>query len=262
MKTIMARTSHDSSFSFSSRHFCWIANTEDSEINEDNEILTSFPSTRLYNEEEGETEEKNVKALVPTTPKKKNKFRFVAVSSLKSVLNVFGRRRSNTNRLGSRVIGTIFGNRQGHVSLAFQDDAKSYPAFLIELSTPTSGLIQEMASGLVRIALECDKKTDKKGLKLLEEPLWRSYCNGQKCGFAMVFDCGPDEWKVLKAVEPISIGAGVLPGNIVGDGSEGELMYMRAKFERVVGSKDSEAFYMMNPSGSKGPELSIFLIRV
>ncbi|KAI3976865.1 hypothetical protein MKX01_008723 [Papaver californicum] len=256
----MARTSHDSSFSFSSRHFCWVANKEDSEINEDNEILTSFPSTRLYNEEEEEIEDKNVKALVPTRPKKNN-LRFVAVSSLKSVLNVFGRRHSNTNRLGSRVIGTIFGNRQGHVSLAFQDDAKSYPAFLIELSTPTSGLIQEMASGLVRIALECDKKTDKKGVKLLKEPLWRSYCNGQKCGFAMMFDCGPDEWKVLKAVEPISIGAGVLPGNIVGDGSEGELMYMRAKFERVVGSKNSEAFYMMNPSGSKGPELSI-LIRV
>ncbi|MCL7030611.1 hypothetical protein MKW94_022422 [Papaver nudicaule] len=261
MKTIMARTSHDSSFSFSSRHFCWVANTEDSEINEDNEVLTSFPSTRLYNEDE-EIEEKNVKALVPARPKK-SKFRLVSVSSLKSVLNVFGRRRpSSTNRLGSRVIGTIFGNRQGHVSLAFQDDAKSYPAFLIELSTPTSGLIQEMASGLVRIALECDKKTDKKGIKLLEEPLWRSYCNGQKCGFAMMFDCGPEEWKVLKAVEPISIGAGVLPGTMVGDGSEGELMYMRAKFERVVGSKDSEAFYMMNPSGSKGPELSIFLIRV
>jgi uncharacterized protein (TIGR01570 family) len=39
-------------------------------------------------------------------------------------------------------------------------------------------------------------------------------------------------------------------------------MYMRAKYERVVGSKDSEAFYMMNPVGSAGPELSIYLLRV
>jgi uncharacterized protein (TIGR01570 family) len=44
-------------------------------------------------------------------------------------------------------------------------------------------------------------------------------------------------------------------------GSEGELMYMRARFERVVGSRDSEAFYMLNPDGNGGPELSIFLLR-
>ena len=60
------------------------------------------------------------------------------------------------------------------------------------------------------------------------------------------------------------MGAGVLPGtgNGAADGSEGELMYMRAKFERVVSSKDSEAFYMMNPDGAGGPELSVYLIRV
>jgi uncharacterized protein (TIGR01570 family) len=39
-------------------------------------------------------------------------------------------------------------------------------------------------------------------------------------------------------------------------------MYMRAKFERVVGSRDSEAFYMINPDGNAGPELSIYLLRV
>lgn len=44
--------------------------------------------------------------------------------------------------------------------------------------------------------------------------------------------------------------------------SEGELLYMRARFERVVGSRDSEAFYMINPDGNGGPELSIFLLRM
>jgi uncharacterized protein (TIGR01570 family) len=47
---------------------------------------------------------------------------------------------------------------------------------------------------------------------LLEEPVWRTYCNGKKSGFATRRDCEPKEWKVLKVVEPISMGVGVLPG--------------------------------------------------
>jgi hypothetical protein len=45
----------------------------------------------------------------------------------------------------------------------------------------------------------------------------------------------------LKVVEPISMGAGVQPGNEAKAGSDGELMYMRAKFERIVGS--TEVFF-------------------
>jgi len=159
--------------------------------------------------------------------------------------------------------------------VAFQDVSTSAPAFLIELSTPTSVLVKEMASGLVKVALECDKtsncresKKNKKNKKkkLLEEPLWSAYCNGKKCGYAMRRECGPHEWRVLCSVGPISMGAGVLPShgsdsNPVGS-EEGEVMYMRARFERVVGSKDCEAFYMMNPDGSGGPELSVYLLRV
>ena len=145
-------------------------------------------------------------------------------------------------------MGTLFGYRRGHVHIAFQQNPKTTPAFLIELSTPTSVLVREMASGLVRVALECDKKWDKKGMKLLEEPLWRAYCNGKKCGYALCRDCGPHEWRVLQSLGPITMGACVLPGgaDVEEDGNgvqfEGELMYMRAKFERIVGSKDSEAF--------------------
>lgn len=69
---------------------------------------------------------------------------------------------------------------------------------------------------------------------------------------------------MLSTVQSVSVGAGVIPvlegGG--GCGSEGELMYMRARFERVVGSRDSEAFYMLNPDGNGGPELSIFLLRL
>lgn len=193
----------------------------------------------------------------------KKKLPAVAVARLRSVLSAFGKNRSNPPfGLGPRVVGTLFGYRHGHVHFAFQRDAASPPAFLVELATPISGLVREMASGLVRIALECDKsgkeEDRKKGFKLVEEPVWRTYCNGKKCGYGTRRECGDKDLKILKAVEPISMGAGVLPGF----DSDSEIMYMRAKFERIVGSRDSEAFYMMNPDSNGAPELSVYLLRV
>uniref|UniRef100_J3MY90 Uncharacterized protein n=1 Tax=Oryza brachyantha TaxID=4533 RepID=J3MY90_ORYBR len=82
---------------------------------------------------------------------------------------------------------------------------------------------------------------------------------------------------VLRLLRGVSMGAGVLPAapekeGGVPAGPDGELTYVRARVERVVGSKDSEAFYMINPSeggvGGDGagdgsaPELSIFLVRM
>ncbi|PKU85258.1 hypothetical protein MA16_Dca010417 [Dendrobium catenatum] len=126
---------------------------------------------------------------------------------------------------------------------------------------PTTSLVKEMASGLVRIALECERGGVNSGLKLVEELTWRAYCNGKKCGYAVRRECGAADWRVLRAVEPVSMGAGMLPPAKESGEGEGEIMYMRARFERVVGSKDSEAFYMMNPDGNGGPELSIYLLR-
>ncbi|BAF09805.1 Os02g0709600 [Oryza sativa Japonica Group] len=146
--------------------------------------------------------------------------------------------------------------------------ARLRAAFLAEMAAYSTGaLVREMSSGLVRLALECEKQPINPGEKrraLLEEPTWRAYCNGRKCGFAVRRECGADEWRVLGAVEPVSVGAGVLPDDAAAAAAaeEGDLMYMRARFERVVGSRDSEAFYMMNPDGSGGPELSIYLLRV
>ncbi|KAI4374499.1 hypothetical protein MLD38_012485 [Melastoma candidum] len=187
-----------------------------------------------------------------------------------------------------RAVGTLFGRRKGHVQFTLQRDAGSRPAFFVELSTPIDSLVKEMASGLVRIALECDKSrsngsgggASNRGVRLLEEPAWKAYCNGKKCGFATRKECGDQELRILKAIEPISMGAGVLP-RVEGDeddnnrngsskdddetnnaNGEGELMYMRAKFERIVGSRDCEAYYMMNPDSNGAPELSIYLLRV
>ncbi|MBA0550490.1 hypothetical protein Golob_021432 [Gossypium lobatum] len=163
----------------------------------------------------------------------------------------------------SATTGTIFGYRKGRVCLAIQDDPHSVPIFVIELPMLTSLLQKEMASDIVRIALESETKTHKK--KVLEEFVWAVFCNGRKMGYSIRRkQLSDDELHVMQLLRGVSMGAGVLPSpndkeTVTADG---ELTYMRARFERVVGSKDSEAFYMINPDGAaSGPELSIFFVR-
>nr|CAB3467980.1 unnamed protein product [Digitaria exilis] len=215
----------------------------------------------------------------PTSPLCRAKRGGEALSRLRSaILAVLARARRGRGRrgMGSSVTGTIFGRRRGRVHLALQTDPRAPPALMVELAAYSTGaLVREMASGLVRLALECEKNPppqqttgdhhNQRRPALVEAATWRAYCNGRKCGYAVRRECGADEWRVLRAVEPVSVGAGVLPdsGGSSGGGGEGDLMYMRAKFERVVGSRDSEAFYMVNPDGAGGgPELSIYLLRV
>ncbi|KAM3288564.1 protein MIZU-KUSSEI 1-like [Capsicum chacoense] len=165
-----------------------------------------------------------------------------------------------------KVTGTLFGHRRGHVSFAIQDNStSSEPIFIIEFAITTSILVKDMSSAFVRIALECEKgPRGSKQLTLFREPNWTMYCNGRKCGQALLRACNDSDRHVLNTVWNVSVGAGVIP--VVGDGrnggdSEGELMYMRANFDRVIGNRHSEAFYMMNIDGNGGPELSIYLIR-
>lgn len=258
MKAMTDKSSQDSSFSFSRRYFHWKKKVEGEDDDQEQEEILTFSSSSSHHDLD----------IVPTSLREPwKKLPVVAVSKLKSAFTGFGKSKSSLNRrLGTKVVGTLFGYRRGHVHFAFQEDPKLNPAFLVELATPTSVLVREMASGVVRIALECEKKAEKKkkGLKLLEEPLWRTYCNGKKYGYATRRRCAEEDWAVLDAVGPVTMGAGVLPGDGGGEGveAEGEVMYMRARFERAVGSKDSEAFYMMNPDGHGGPELSIYLLRV
>lgn len=310
----ISSSSSSSQESFSKRHFHWTnkvssneseqhqveaevkkveeeGGEEDYRIHHNNQKETKpiiVPNDRIPRDEEKE----NQPSSQQQQQQRRSRIQAVAISKLRSVfLNAFAKHRILNPGLGNRVVGTLFGHKRGHVHFAFQKDANSPPAFLVELATPISGLVKEMASGLVRIALECDKKeaglasedeSEKKsaaasvagsGRRLLEELRWRTYCNGKRCGFATKRECRAREWKLLKAVEPISMGAGVLPkmtkedgdddgGGDGDDGGEGEIMYMRAKFERVVGSRDSEAFYMMNPDSNCAPELSIYLLRV
>ncbi|KAJ6831478.1 protein MIZU-KUSSEI 1-like [Iris pallida] len=199
-----------------------------------------------------------------------------------------------------RLTGTFFGQKKGRVTFAVQETPRSEPILLLDLATPTGHLVREMASGMVRILLECESGggTPKRRPALLDEKVWTMYCNGHKLGYATSRPCAASDLHVLGAVQAISVGAGVMPPTAPGSapalpapspteavaknnindcgGSGGnDVMYMRAKFERVIGSRDSEAFYMINPdcggggregSGGKyssgGPELSIFLLRI
>ncbi|KAE8100621.1 hypothetical protein FH972_018504 [Carpinus fangiana] len=156
--------------------------------------------------------------------------------------------------------GTIFGYRKGRVSLAIQEDPHCMPIFVIELPIHSSAFHKEMSSDVVRIALESETKTHKK--KLLEEFVWAVYCNGRKIGYCIRRkQMSEDELHVMQHLRGVSMGAGVLPCPSEKETADGELTYIRARFERVVGSKDSEALYMINPDGAAGPELSIFFVR-
>ncbi|KAJ1264218.1 hypothetical protein BS78_09G246500 [Paspalum vaginatum] len=306
MRTITARTPHDS-LSFSRRHFKWpvlgkskshgaaaFGDEEymrSSEAEEEDEAAMAFSSACPSFHSEGFGVSPPLKAAAtapaqqpPPPPQRSRRKVRTAVSRLRTALAnaVAGRHRQVG--LGARLTGTLYGHRRGHVHLAFQVDPRACPALLLELAAPTAALVREMASGLVRIALECERAKGSSaaaalpdgggGKKLVEETVWRAYCNGKSCGYAVRRECGAADWRVLRALEPVSMGAGVIPAASCG-GGEGDVMYMRARFERVVGSRDSEAFYMMNPEnnsggggghghghGHGGPELSVYLLRV
>ncbi len=160
--------------------------------------------------------------------------------------------------------GTLFGFRKSRVNLAIQESPRCLPILLLELAIPTGKLLQDMGMGLVRIALECEKHPNEK-TKIIEEPIWSLYCNGRKSGYALKREATDDDLTVMQMLHAVSMGGGVLPSEVTlsdQQDSSSELMYMRAHFERVVGSKDSETYYMMNPDSNNGPELSIFFVRI
>ncbi|KQK08937.1 protein MIZU-KUSSEI 1 [Brachypodium distachyon] len=307
MRNIMERSPHESSFSFSRRHFKWpvlgkssshgatsTATAEEGFVkmssdkkaaeDDDEEASMAFSSTcaSSFHSEHFVSPPPSKPLKQPQQQRGKNNKLGgggrTAVSRLRTALAAAMAGRRRQVGLGARLTGTLYGHRRGHVHLAFQVDPRACPALLLELTAPTASLVREMASGLVRIALECERSkgfqagagtTTCGGRKLVEETVWRAYCNGKGCGYAVRRECGAADWRVLRALEPVSMGAGVIPASC--GGGEGDVMYMRARFERVVGSRDSEAFYMMNPdssnngggsSSSIGPELSVYLLRV
>ncbi|CAN6338074.1 unnamed protein product [Urochloa humidicola] len=182
------------------------------------------------------------------------------------------------------IVGTIFGRRAGHVTFCVQRDAAVPPPFLFELSVPMQSLATEMGSGLLRIALECHRPTSGgaphdggPGAATAGEGasrnVWKASCNGRDVGYAVrrrPTDC---DRRVLESMRTMTTGVGVLPpagalegpndGNLQDTGC-GEVLYMRATYERIVGSRDAVSYHLINPSaagGSPPQELSVFLLR-
>ncbi|XP_009358785.2 protein MIZU-KUSSEI 1-like [Pyrus x bretschneideri] len=167
----------------------------------------------------------------------------------------------------SMVIGTIFGHRRGHVWLCIQHDRRSTkPTLLLELSVSTHQLVNEMQLGLVRVTLECNE-SDRPQLidcPLLTVPIWTVHCNGRKFGFAARRKASEKVKLMLKLMQSMTVGAGVMPaGFALGSEAEShqEVMYMRANYDHVVGSADSESFHLINPDQCPSQELSVFLLR-
>lgn len=157
------------------------------------------------------------------------------------------------------VIGTIFGHRRGHVWFCVQHDRlRNKPFLLLEFPILTHQLVNEMRFGLVRIALECNR-VELGFCPLRSIPIWAMSCNGRKLGFAAKKKAGDSVRSMLKTMQSTTVGAGVMPSRF-GSGSE-EVMYMRANYEHVVGSADSESFHLINPDECPSQELSIFLLR-
>ncbi|KAL9224404.1 hypothetical protein vseg_000439 [Gypsophila vaccaria] len=121
-----------------------------------------------------------------------------------------------------------------------------------------------MSLGMVRIALECEKRPQNDKLDLLDEPLWTMFCNGKKYGYAVKREANEVDLNVMELLKVITMGIAVLPASEFcdGDDPDDELPYVRAHFEHVIGSKDSETFYMICPDGNNVPEVSIFFVRI
>lgn len=169
----------------------------------------------------------------------------------------------STHSSSTVTTGTFFGYRKGRVSFCLQDDTRSSPQLLLEFAVPTAYLAKEMQYGSLRIALESNGGGGGGGGSLYGVPVWSMYCNGRKVGYAVRRKMTVSDAEVLKLMQSVSVGAGVLP--LVPNSKsvdDGDLLYLRATFERVIGSPDSESFHIINPVGSSGQQqLSIFLLR-
>ncbi|KAF6991820.1 hypothetical protein CFC21_008869 [Triticum aestivum] len=176
------------------------------------------------------------------------------------------------------IVGTIFGSRSGRVTFCVQRDPAVPPPFLFELSVPMQSLAAEMASGLLRIALECHRSGGRSsapgaagenaaaagGGGSRPRNVWTASCNGRDAGHAVRRP--PTEWErgVLDSMRTMTAGVGALPAAEAQEGISEEVMYMRATYERVVGSKDAVSYHLISPhtAGDSPPqELSLFLLR-
>ncbi|KAL5755329.1 hypothetical protein ACOSP7_023549 [Xanthoceras sorbifolium] len=161
------------------------------------------------------------------------------------------------------ITGTIFGYRRGKVSFCIQTNSKSTnPILLLQLAVPTTILAKEMQGGTLRLALECSITTPGYGANsqsLLSMPVWTMYCNGRKVGYAVKRRISKSDMDVLRLMDSVVVGAGIISGKELDH--DDKVIYLRANFQRVCGSSDSESYHLIDPDGNIGQELSVFFYR-
>ncbi|PQQ16609.1 protein MIZU-KUSSEI 1-like [Prunus yedoensis var. nudiflora] len=121
---------------------------------------------------------------------------------------------------------------------------------------------KEMQGGFLRIALESTSPgngASTNSNSLLATPVWTMYCNSRKVGYAIKRRPSEHDLEALRMMGSVVVGAGIISGNY--NKEDDEIMYLRANFERVCGSANSESFHLIDPDQSIGQELSIFLYR-
>lgn len=94
-------------------------------------------------------------------------------------------------------------------------------------------------------------------MRLEEEYAWNVFCNGRKSGYAVRREATEEDLSVVELLSDVPMGFGHGPH------ANRDWAYLRADFERVVGSEDSQSLHML--AGSKEditPELSIFIVRI
>jgi len=201
-----------------------------------------------------------------------------------------------------RLTGTLFGYRDGRVSLSLQQNARCQPTLIVELALPTHALLRELgAHAGARIVLEVEKRAEQSGEAdgaldgneaiagvcegggangfrhshndgwVLEELMWTMFCNGKKTGYAVRREATDDDLTVMETLRAVSMGAGVLPRTRAASlaatnaavAADDEVPYMRGCFDHFIGSRDSESLYMIAPQGGgTGPELAVFFVRL
>ncbi|EXC09719.1 hypothetical protein L484_019816 [Morus notabilis] len=164
------------------------------------------------------------------------------------------------------ITGTIFGCRKGKVSFCIQSKATNNPILLLELAVSTQTLAREMRGGFLRIALESkvpvpNSSGHGRSDDLLSTPVWTMYCNGRRVGYAVKRRPSEADMEALRLMGSVVAGAGVINGKELNRDDDDELMYLRAKFERVCGSENSESFHLIDPDRCIGQELSVFFYR-
>lgn len=162
----------------------------------------------------------------------------------------------------SAVTGTLLFplSKRDKVGLILQEGGPAGPTLAV-LDLPVPAGATDFF-GLGRIILECDRARAGEG-PLLSAPSWAVHCEGRRVGFAgrRAAPTEAEEW-ALQATLAVSAGAGKLPGAHEGGGPGGGFTYFRGRFDRVVGSADSETFHLVQPAGWLGHDFSLFFLRV